>query len=157
MYKTVWKIATHIKCVRESIAVVINQLQDRADAHDHSKYTKEELEYYSAYEKLPEGLVFGSDEYNAALKELNVGVGTPGFNMHSSRNDHHPEYYDDVNDMGYLAIIEMVADWHGAMRAYGNKQDWMESVFYNIGRFDFNEHQIWLIKQVADTLDKKDE
>lgn len=156
MYKTVLRIFNHVKCVREAIAMVNNELQRRADCHDASKFTKEELEYYAAYEKLPEGLVFGSDEYNAALKALNVGVGTPGFNLHSSRNDHHPEFYDDAHEMGFMAIIEMVCDWHGAMKAYGNKQDWLESVDYNISRFDFSEHQIWLINEVANFLYEKD-
>ena len=162
MYKTVQRIHKHIGCVRGAIKTIILDLQRRADHHDDSKYTKEELEYYSAYEKLPEGLVFGSDAYNEALKALNVGVGTPGFNLHSSRNDHHPEYYDcpeqgvDLGMMGFLPIIEMVCDWHGAMKAYGNKQDWMESVQYNISRFDFNDHQIWLIRQVASWLDHSD-
>lgn len=153
MIKTAQRIYKHIQCVRNALGYVIDQLQVRADLHDESKFETDELEYYSAYEKLPEGLKFGSDEYKQALKDLNVGVGTPGFSMHSSRNDHHPEYYHYIEDMGFLAIIEMVADWHGAMRAYGNKQDWMESVNYNISRFDFTVHQIWLIKQVAELLD----
>lgn len=154
MIKTVKRIHTHIKCVRNAIKVITDNLNYRADSHDDSKFEADELEYYSAYEKLPEGLKFGSEEYKQALKELNVGVGTPGFNMHSSRNDHHPEYYEDVSDMGFLPIIEMVCDWNGAMRAYGNKQDWMESVDYNISRFDFNDNQIWLIKQVAEFLNE---
>lgn len=165
MFKTVARIHTHIKEVRGSLGLIISALRSRADSHDDSKFTQEELEYYSAYERLPEGsegLVFGSEEYKQALKDLNVGVGTPGFNLHSSRNDHHPEYYDcpeqgvDLGMMGFLPIIEMVCDWHGAMKAYGNKQDWMESVQYNISRFDFNENQIWLIRQVAEWLDHQD-
>ena len=152
MYKTILKIHTHIKCVREALSIIIGNLQKRADSHDDSKFRPDELEYYSAYEKLPEGLVFGSEEYKQALKDLNVGVGTPGFLMHSNRNDHHPEYYFTLSNMRFDAIIEMVCDWHGAMRAYGNKQDWMESVEYNISRFDFNDNQIWLIRQVAEML-----
>lgn len=162
MFKTVARIHKHIGEVRKSLGMVIRQLQHEADTHDDSKFTKEELEYYSAYEKLPEGLEYGSDKYKAALKKLNIGVGTPGFDLHAKRNNHHPEYYDcpeqgvDLGMMGYIPIIIMVCDWHGAMKAYGNKQDWMESVDYNISRFDFDENQIWLIRQVAEDLNHID-
>ena len=158
MFKTVARIHAHIKAVRESLGYVIRDLQHEADTHDDSKFTKEELEYYAGYEQLPEGLEYGSEAYKQALKDLNVGVGTPGFNLHASRNDHHPEYYDCPEQgvtlamMGFLPIIKMVCDWHGAMKAYGNKQDWLESVEYNINRFDFNDNQIWLIKEVAEWL-----
>ena len=105
---------------------------------------------------------YGSEEYKQALKELNVGVGSPGFNLHSQRNNHHPEYYDcpeqgvDLGMMGFLPIIKMVCDWHGAMKSYGNIQDWMEAVQYNISRFDFNDNQIYLIREVAAWLHHKD-
>ena len=162
VFKTVAKIHNHIKEVRNSLGLIIGNLQSEADNHDDSKFTREELAYYSAYENFKQGLEFGSEEYLAEEKRLNVGVGSPGFDLHCKRNDHHPEYYDcpeqgvDLGMMGFLPIIKMVCDWHGAMKSYGNKQDWMESVAYNISRFKFNDNQIWLIRQVAAWLHHKD-
>ena len=161
MYKTISKITRHIKAVRFAIQLVTDELRRRADCHDDSKFTKEELDYYLAYEKFPEGLKFGSEEYKAAEKRLNVGVGSSGFGLHSRRNDHHPEHYDcpeqgvDLSFMGLFPLIEMVCDWCGAHIAYGNKGDWLESVVYNTSRFDFNNRQKWVIDQVADFLHRK--
>ena len=76
MKKTVQRIHSHIKAVRSAIRLVTDELQQRADNHDDSKFQSDELEYYSAYERLPEGLEFGSQAYKDALKTLNVGVGT---------------------------------------------------------------------------------
>ena len=132
MFRTVLRMHTHVKCVRKALQKVKDELTKRGDCHDDSKFQQDELEYYSAYEKLPQGLEFGSDEYKAALKELNIGVGTQGFSLHSSRNDHHPEYYENVSDMPLFAVIEMVCDWRGAHDAYGNSGDWFEGVEYNV-------------------------
>ena len=161
MFKTIKRIHNHIKAVRLAISLVNKELTSRGDRHDDSKFEQDELDYYAAYEKLPEGLEFGSDAYNEALKELNIGVGTPGFGLHSRRNDHHPEYWDcpeqgvDLSMMGIFSLIEMVCDWCGAHIAYGNSGDWMASVDYNINRFQFSDNQKWVIRQIADFLNKK--
>ena len=158
MFKTISKIVRHISAVRSAISLVIKELQRRADCHDDSKFTQEELNYYLAYENFPTGLEFGSKEYQQAEKKLNVGVGSPGFGLHSRRNDHHPEYYDcpeqniDLSFMGLFALIEMTCDWCGAHLSYGNKGGWKESVQYNISRFDFNDKQKYIINEVADFL-----
>ena len=152
MVKTVQRIHSHIKAVRSAIRLVTDELQQRADSHDDSKFQSDEWEYYSAYERLPEGLEFGSQAYKDALKALGIGVGTPGFSMHSDRNDHHPEHYDAPTLMGVFPIIEMVCDWCGAHIAYRNKCSWRDSVKYNVSRFDFSDRQVWLISEVADFL-----
>ena len=158
MKKTVKRVATHIVQVQKALAVVYGELQNRAIVHDQSKFKEDELEYYAAYEDFPEGLKFGSEEYKAAEKRLNVGVGSPGFGLHSSRNDHHPEFHENAHSgttldvMGLFPIIEMVCDWAGAHTAYGNESDWFESVDYNVKRFNFSDMQKWAIGEVATLL-----
>ena len=161
MFKTIKKIVTHISCVQKALFCVIGELRQRALVHDASKFNEDELKYYTAYENFPEGLKFGSKEYKAAEKRLNVGVGSPGFGLHTYRNDHHPEFHENahsgttVDIMGLFPIIEMVCDWAGAHVAYGNESDWFESVTYNMNRFEFSDAQKWVIGEVASLLYKE--
>ena len=158
MFKTIKKIAKHVSCVQEAMLHVVDELRQRAFVHDASKFEEDELEYYAAYERFPKGLEYGSKEYKEAEKRLNVGIGSPGFSFHTSRNDHHPEHWDcpengsDIGFMGLFPLIEMTCDWAGAHLAYGNKGNWHESVRHNINRYDFDDKQKWVIDQMASFL-----
>lgn len=156
MYKTIKKIQKHIGCVQSAIACCISELQQRAYAHDTSKFQEDELKGYARFEEMPEGLEYGSEEHKAAMAK--VMEGNSCFQLHSQRNDHHPEYHDypeggsDLGMMGLFPLIEMVCDWAGAHLAYGNKGSWFDSVDKNIAKYDFDDNQKWVIRQVSDFL-----
>ena len=147
MLKTVAKIHKHISAVQELLRGIYHNLEYRALHHDDSKFEADELKGYLRFKDMPEGLEYGSDEYKTAMQA--VMENNNCFELHSQRNDHHPEYHNKPSDMGWLSIIEMVCDWGGAHVAYGNKGNWDESVEHNIDRYDFTDAQKWLIRQVA--------
>lgn len=161
MFATITKIVKHISCVQRVMFITSDELRKRALVHDDSKFEQSELKYYAAYERFPKGLEYGSREYREAEKRINVGIGSPGFNLHTNRNDHHPEHYDcpeqgiNLETMGLFAIIEMVCDWAGAHLAYGNKGDWINSVHHNTDRHNFNEGQKWVIWEMSEFLRRR--
>ena len=152
MYKTIAKIVRHIACVQRAVLCVTDALKERALVHDRSKFNEDELKGYLRFEEMPEGLTYGSQEYKDAMAK--VMEGNNCFELHSERNDHHPEYYDDVRNMRLIALIEMVCDWAGAHLAYGNKGDWKQSVVDNLERYGFDHTRQWICLEVADLLER---
>lgn len=159
MYKTIAKIQKHISCVQEAMLHCVDELRKRLLVHDASKFQEDELTGYARFEDFPEGLEYGSPEYQAAMAK--VMAGNNCFKLHSARNDHHPEYYDvpedgvDLSMMGLFPLMEMVCDWAGAHLAYGNTGGWLESVEVNIKKHDFSDSQKWVIHEVADFLRRR--
>ena len=44
---------------------------------------------------------------------------------HSSTNDHHPEFWGNINAMSEPAMAEMVCDWHARSWEFGNSvREW---------------------------------
>ena len=39
--------------------------------------------------------------------------------LHWKHNSHHPEYFENVEDMSELDIMEMCCDWHARSQQYG--------------------------------------
>ena len=154
MIKTVGKVYKHIRCVQSAIMLTVVEMQKRAFSHDASKFEPQEFKGHARFEDFPEGLEYGKDEYKAAMSK--VMEGNDCFELHSIRNDHHPEYYDnEPKDMPMFALIEMVCDWAGATLAYGNKGNWGDCVEHNLGRWDFSEGQKYVIRETAEFLKEK--
>ena len=159
MYKTIAKIQKHISCVQQALVYCTDELRKRMLAHDASKFQKDELTGFARFDEMPEGLEYDSPEYKAAMAK--VTEGNNAIQLHTSRNDHHPEYYDvpeqgvDLGMMGLFPIMEMVCDWAGAHLAYGNKGGWLKSVMANIEKHDFSDGQKWAIHQMSDFLMRK--
>ena len=150
MLKTVAKIHKHISAVQDLLVNIASNLQYRALHHDASKFEADELAGYLRFEDMPEGLEYGSPEYKQAMAK--VMKDNNCFDLHSQRNDHHPEYHNKPEEMNWLSVIEMVCDWGGAHVAYGNKGSWHESVEVNIDRYEFTDEQKWLIREVANHI-----
>ena len=159
MYKTISKLVKHVSCVQEAMLHCIDELRQRAFVHDASKFEEDELKGFVRFEDMPEGLEYGSPEYEAAMAK--VIEGNNCFQLHSIRNDHHPEYWDcpehgvDLGMMGLFPLMEMVSDWAGAHLAYGNKGGWLKSVDTNIEKHKFTDSQKWVIREVSDFLSRK--
>lgn len=150
MMKTAIKMYRHIASVQELMGNIVDNLRRRAFVHDASKFEEDEFKGYMRFEQMPEGLEYGSDEYKTAMQA--VMENNNCFDLHSKRNTHHPEYHENVQEMPFLDLIEMVCDWGGAHVAYGNTGEWHDSVEKNIERYDFSDEQKWLIRQVANHI-----
>lgn len=153
MFKTVFKNREHLFFVQSAIFAITDDLRQRALEHDRSKFREDELTGYSRFEALPEGLEYPSDEFKEARAKLLKG--NDCFKLHTSRNDHHPEYYADVHSMKLPTLIEMVCDWAGATLAYGNGGTWASTVNGNIKQYNFSPEQQWVIREVADLLEEQ--
>src|SRR6266498_736247 len=100
----------HIAKVQARLQECISRLTIRAVHHDRSKLCEPEK---SGYDKLTIALkdvVYGSDEYRAALAEAK-----PVIDHHYAANWHHPEHYEQgIAGMSLLDVIEMCCDWAAA-------------------------------------------
>lgn len=101
---------------------------DRLWTHDLSKLSAEELVGYSQHDF--------SRKYDDPAFER-------AWLHHKNHNEHHPEYWMSVNrdgtttllEMPKICIAEMVADWVGAGKTYGNTlEKWLPG---NISSFKF--------------------
>ena len=100
----------HIGKVRARIQTICNALTVRAVNHDLSKLVEPEKSGFDVLSAQLSTLVYGSDEYRAALE-----AGKPTIAHHYAHNTHHPEHYaDGIAGMSLLDVIEMVADWKAA-------------------------------------------
>ena len=103
------------------------QFLDNLWTHDMSKFSANESWGY------------------ASMKSKDKTAFDLAWHHHKQHNKHHPEYWfsvgkdgsTEVIDMPRIYLLEMVADWIGAGRTYGNTiEDWLPE---NIGRFFFSE------------------
>ena len=91
-----------------------HQLIARVHIHDNSKFYGMEWKY------------MGKNEQNGEmLKEAIL--------HHQSVNDHHPEYWRDVNkDMPAIAIAEMICDWKARSEEFGTSlKDYIKDTALN--------------------------
>mgnify|MGYP007083496334 CR=1 FL=1 len=88
----------------------VHWLEGRIRQHDNSKLMPPEKAVFDEYTPKLKELVFGSDEYKAAL----VGMGE-GLKHHYEINRHHPEHYENgINGMTLVDLVEMFCDWLAA-------------------------------------------
>ena len=153
MFKTFLRNKLHITWVQRALFIFTDNLRERAIVHDNSKFVEDEARGYARFEDMPEGLEYGSPEHKAAMAKIMEN--NDCFVIHSARNDHHPEHYDKVSEMGLFALVECVCDWAGATIAYGNKGNWQDSVEHNIKRYGFTPPQVFVIRETAQYLEKQ--
>lgn len=100
----------HINKVQVRIAEFQAELDDRAAKHDRSKLQEPEKSGFDVLTWKLSELVYGSDEYKAALKD-----GKPVIDHHYAANSHHPEHYENgIAGMTLLDVVEMLCDWKAA-------------------------------------------
>lgn len=71
--------------------------------------------------------------------------------LHYEHNKHHPEYWDNINDMDEESLVEMCADWCAMSEEYiNNPMDWADD---NIDRrWKFNEKQTYFIYKTLEKM-----
>jgi hypothetical protein len=89
--------------VKACTTIVLTQVKN----HDASKLEEPEKSLFDIYTPKLKEMKFGTDEYNACLKELKVAL-----DHHYAANSHHPEHYENgISGMDLFDVIEMFCDW----------------------------------------------
>jgi len=146
-----YKTMRHIETVRNYINVVIRELLIRQEMHDQSKLADPELVIFNTYTPKLRNCTYGSDEYNAYLKEMNVAL-----DHHYAINRHHPEYFRDedsvevngLQQMNLVDLIEMLCDWKAASLRH-NTGDIYKSIKINKKRFKYSDELENILKNTA--------
>ncbi len=137
----------HIRKVEGRIQEVVKNLLVRAAHHDESKLQEPEK---SGYDKLTadlKGIVYGSDEYRAAL-----AAAKPVIEHHYQHNTHHPEHYENgIAGMSLLDIVEMFCDWKAASER--TKQGSIaQSLVHNKQRFAIDDQLAAILENTVREL-----
>ena len=123
----------HINRVREIMAMIGRQLQERADDHDLWKLSEKELPYFTKAKKL-KGMTYGTEEYKEALKDLDKALP-----HHYSKYRHHPEYHENgIDDMTVVDLVEMACDWLAASERHADGNIF-DSINHNRKRFKMSK------------------
>jgi Family of unknown function (DUF5662) len=121
----------HINKVQVNLSAIVLVLLRRAFRHDQSKLEEPEKSAFDIATPKLKGLVYGSDEYRSALREIK-----PALVHHYAVNDHHPEHYGlGLSAMSLFAVLEMLADWKAAGERHDPPTDFAVSLETNINRF----------------------
>lgn len=127
--KVIEQTKNHIFKVGSFIKKIIDELEKRANNHDQSKLSDNELPYFAKSKDLSK-MIYGSEEYFEELKLLK-----PALDHHYKSNRHHPEYFENgINDMNLVDLIEMFCDWKAATLRHKNG-DINKSIEINSERF----------------------
>ena len=120
---------------------------DDIEVHDKSKFSLAEEEGYK----------WINAHYNFDLPYPNKEIENLAENAwthHKMLNDHHPEFYKDINEMKIENIAHMVSDWK-AMEFSASKPMKCKEFYEKIGSkkyYDFDEiHRRWIL-QFIDAL-----
>jgi len=158
----------HRDFVRLALLFVVQDIERRSVTHDASKMLDDEFAGFARINAIARVNKFGSEEYKTAMQHERTTI-----DLHFSRNSHHPERPTLLGDaveterglpddatywaardgarMTFLDVIEMVCDWWGARKGYGDNRPWLESVELNLaskGKYLLAE-RLWLAREVA--------
>lgn len=158
----------HRDFVRLALLAVVQDIERRSLVHDASKMLDDEFSGFARINAIARVNKFGSEEYKASMKQERATI-----DLHFSRNSHHPERPKLMGDaaevdrglpddatywaardgarMTFLDVIEMVCDWWGARKGYGDSRTWQESVELNFTSKGslLSAEQLWLARDVA--------
>ena len=120
----------HIFQVAARLNAVCRELRKRGECHDASKLGPHEKPLFDAVGPRLKDLVYGSDEYRAAIAEL-----APALAHHYANNSHHPDHYENgIRGMDLIDLIEMYCDWAAAtLRTKDGNM--LDSIDINVRRF----------------------
>ena len=93
-------------------------LLQRANIHDNSKLVGPELELLSSLHGNQNAFINPNVQLSEHEKEI--------IEKHWENNRHHPEHFENIEDMNELDIIEMVCDWYARSMQY--KTDFLSFV-----------------------------
>lgn len=137
----------HIRKVHSRLVEVQRELLVRALRHDASKLEEPEKSGYDRLTTDLKDIVYGSDEYRAAL-----AAAKPVIDHHYAHNSHHPEHYPNgIAGMSLLDLIEMVCDWKAASER--TKQGSIaQSLAHNKQRFGIDDQMASILENTVREL-----
>ena len=150
-WKLLLTVLRHVGFVQDGLEDLAGEFRRRARVHDRSKLQADEWDGFVQINRAAREFPPNSPEYRDSLKSQTGPDGC--ITKHYSRNSHHPEYHDSVEQMGFLDIVEMVIDWNAAAKTYGT-MTLRESLPHHRDRFGFTDAQWWLIEQVVEWLEQ---
>lgn len=134
----------HIEHVRQNILFIIEQLQDRAQHHDKSKLSEEEIDGFTEYTPKLKNATFGSKEYKNFLKELKSVL-----EHHYQENRHHPEHFTNgYLGMNLVDLVEMFCDWLASTQRMANG-DIYKSIEHAQERFGLSDDLVQILRNTA--------
>ena len=168
MFGLLRSYSRHRDFVRLALLHIIQDIERRSLTHDASKMADDEFFGFARLNSVARIHKFGSLEYTESMKGERATI-----DVHFSRNSHHPErptllgeraeserglpddctYWAarDEARMTFLDVIEMVCDWWGARKGYGDRRTWQELVELNFNSKGhlLSQGQLWLAREVA--------
>lgn len=106
--KHIQMVDHHLNLCEGILGLTKNELSLRGIAHDQSKFGPEEETAYIwlnwLYHKKVEIKDYQLPE-DVMVKVMDT------LKTHSLKNSHHPEFYEDCNQMKAIDLVEMVCDW----------------------------------------------
>jgi hypothetical protein len=143
-YDSTLETLKHSRRVDELMLDVIAALQQRVTKHDLSKMEPPEIYVFNEFTPKLADSTYGSDEYNAYLKDMG-----PGLAHHYANNRHHPEAFDNgINGMTLIDIVEMFCDWKAATERHDNG-DLARSLVIQKERFAMSDQLIDILRNTA--------
>lgn len=138
----------HIARVQELLGWMASQLFSRAMQHDDSKLQEPELSAFAAASRKLSDMTYGSEEYEAALEELDEAL-----DHHYAHNRHHPEHHDaGIAGMNLVDLVEMLVDWKAASERHDDG-DLYASIEHNTERFDLSPQLRQILTNTAQILE----
>ena len=137
----------HMDKVRARLLEMQHGLMVRGIEHDASKLEEPEKTGYDQLTADLKDIVYGSDEYRAAL-----AAAKPIIEHHYAHNSHHPEHYEQgIVGMSLLDIVEMLCDWKAASER--TKQgSIMQSLAHNKTRFGIDDQLAAILENTVKEL-----
>jgi len=137
----------HIDEVHNRIFKFVKKLMDLSAHHDESKLESPEREIFAEYTPKLKGCTYGSDEYAAHMKEMQVAL-----DHHYAVNSHHPEHFENgIDGMTLLDLVEMMCDWKSATLRHDDG-DIMKSIEHNRGRFHIGQQLTTILRNTIKQL-----
>lgn len=124
----------HIKLVDTYLRFLAHQLLIRGQEHDLSKLSSPEKEAFDLHTPNLQNLVYGSEEYQQSLDDMEEAL-----KHHYANNRHHPNHFENgIKGMTIVDVDEMFADWCATTLKYEHG-DINKSIEFNKDRFEYGE------------------
>ena len=141
------EVLDHVKKVKHYLEIIIEKLEERGNKHDQSKTEDPEVSIFAEYTPKLKASTYGSEEYNAFLKEMKVAL-----DHHYAQNRHHPEHFKSgIDDMTLVDLVEMICDWKAATLKH-NDGNILRSLDINSKRFNMDPQVYKILKNTVEQL-----
>ena len=139
----------HIENVRRYIRFITDRLTTRGVEHDKLKLESPEVDIFAEYTPKLSDITYGSEGYNALLKEMDVAL-----QHHYANYRHHPEHFENgINDMTLIDIVEMLCDWKASTLRH-NDGNLLKSIETNAQRFGYDNQLKQIFINTAKLFDE---